>query len=135
MKSTILSVSARFLLPLLLVFSLFMLVRGHNEPGGGFIGGLVAASGFALYVLAFSVQEAKDLLRIDPRTLTGVGLIVAVGSACVSFIAGEPFMTGLWGSVVIPLIGKIGTPFVFDVGVYCVVTGMSLTLLFAVAEE
>ncbi len=71
--SLILSTATRYLLPLLLLFSLFLLLRGHNEPGGGFVGGLVAVAAFALYALAAGTQEARSLLRVDTRTLMAVG--------------------------------------------------------------
>ena len=59
MKSIILSATARFLLPILFMFSLFLLVRGHNLPGGGFVGGLVAAAAFVLYAIAHDVEQAR----------------------------------------------------------------------------
>jgi len=63
----------RLLLPLLLMFSVFLLLRGHNEPGGGFVGGLMAATGFALFSIAFGSETARRILRIDPLALIGVG--------------------------------------------------------------
>jgi multicomponent Na+:H+ antiporter subunit B len=135
MKSLILAAAARGLLPLLWIFSIFILLRGHNEPGGGFIGGLVAATGIALYALAFGPEAARRVLPTDPRMFIGLGLAVALGSALVSLVSGGPFMTGLWGDFVLPVIGKIGTPFIFDIGVYLVVVGITVTLVMTVAEE
>lgn len=135
MRSLILASAARVLLPLLWLFSIFILLRGHNEPGGGFIGGLVAATGVSLYALAFGPAAARRVLPSDPRTLIGFGLVVALGSALVSMFSGGVFMTGLWGSVVLPVVGKIGTPFIFDIGVYLVVVGITVTLVLTVAEE
>ena len=68
MNSLLLRTAARFLVTLLLLFSIFLLLRGHNEPGGGFVGGLVAAGAFALYGLASNVVEARRALRVDTRT-------------------------------------------------------------------
>ena len=62
-------------MPLLLLFSVFLLLRGHNEPGGGFVGGLVAAAAFALYVIAFGVERARQALLVKPLTLLGAGLL------------------------------------------------------------
>ena len=135
MKSLILSTTARALLPLLLLFSLFQLVRGHNEPGGGFIGGLVAAAAFVLYAIAYNVPAARKALRISPRVLIAVGLFVALGSGIVSLFLGQPFLTGQWGSTPLPIIGKLGTPLVFDVGVFLTVVGSVLTTIFAAMEE
>lgn len=137
MTSLILSTATRLLLPLLLLFSIFLLLRGHNEPGGGFVGGLVAAAAFALNAIAYGVAAARRLLIIDPRALIGAGLLVAAGSGAVSLVLRQPFMTGQWGSLEHPTLGRleIGTPLLFDVGVYLVVLGVTLTIIFALAEE
>ncbi len=130
-QSIILSTSTRYLMPLLLLFSFFLLLRGHNEPGGGFVGGLVAASAIALYALATSVEQAQRLLRLDLRTLMGAGLLCAVGAGLLGPLIGEPLLTGLWYDQPIPVVGKLGTPLLFDVGVYLVVIGVTLKILFA----
>jgi multicomponent Na+:H+ antiporter subunit B len=117
------------------MFSFFLLVRGHHLPGGGFVGGLVAASAFMLYAIAHSVREARALLRVDSVSLLGVGLILSLGSGLLSLFAGSPFMTGLWLAAPLPIVGKLGTPVVFDVGVYLVVLGATLTVLFTLAED
>lgn len=136
MKSVILATTTRFLIALLLVFSVFLLLRGHNEPGGGFVGGLVGAASFALYALANDIKSARQLLQVDPRTLIGLGLLIAtVGGGLVAYLTGQPFLTGLWDMTPIPVIGKFGTPLLFDVGVYLVVAGITLHIIFALAEE
>jgi multicomponent Na+:H+ antiporter subunit B len=134
MTSLILSTATRYILPLLLLFSIFLLLRGHNEPGGGFVGGLVAAAAFALYAIAFDVATARRTLGVDTRTLIGLGLLVALSSALAALIAGQPFMTGLWSEYAVPLLGKVGTPLLFDTGVYLVVIGVALTIIFGLAE-
>lgn len=135
MPSLILSTTARLLLPLLLSLSVFLLLRGHHAPGGGFVGGLVAASGFALYALAFDVATARAVLRIDPGRLSAIGLGVALSSGLIGLAAGRPFLTGLWLEGSLPIIGKLGTPLLFDVGVYLVVLGITLVIVFALIEE
>jgi multicomponent Na+:H+ antiporter subunit B len=135
MKSVILSATARFLLPILFMFSLFLLVRGHNLPGGGFVGGLVAAAAFMLYAIAHDVEEARRLLRANTISLLGVGLLLALGSGLLSLVQGKAFMTGLWLHHHVPVLGKLGTPVVFDIGVYLVVLGATLTVLFTLVEE
>ena len=134
-SSLIFQTSTRFLQVLLLMFSVFMLLRGHNEPGGGFIGGLLAASAFALYMLAFDVDAARDRLRGRPMFLVGVGLLVAAASGAAALLVGRPFLTGLWLTRPIPGIGKISTLLTFDIGVYLVVLGTTLLILFTLAEE
>ena len=135
MDSPILRSGTRFLVPLMLLFSLFLLVRGHNEPGGGFVGGLVAAAAFALVLLAEGLARARRLLRLDPPALIASGLLVALASGVPALLAGQAFMTGAWLKTPLPVLGKVGTPVVFDVGVYLVVLGITLAILFGLAEE
>jgi multicomponent Na+:H+ antiporter subunit B len=135
--SLILRTATRFLMPLLLLFSLFLLVRGHHEPGGGFTGGLVAAAAFVLYGLAFGAEEARRALPVDPRALIGAGLLVAVASGTLALLAGRPLMTGLWWRVPVPGLGDldVGTPLLFVVGVYLDVVGVTLSIILPLAEE
>lgn len=136
MTSIILRTATRLLLPLLLLFSLFLLFRGHNEPGGGFAGGLVAASAFALYSISHSSNAARRVLRINPELLIPFGLLLALLSGIPSVLNGLPFLTGLWGTIRLP--GRIefefGTPILFEYGVYFLVTGVALLIIFALEE-
>lgn len=135
MTSLVLSTATRFLLPLMLLFSLFLLFRGHNDPGGGFVGGLVAATGVVLYALAYGVETAQRLLRVHPRVLIAIGSLCALGSGALACLSGRPFLTGLWSVYELPVVGKVGTPLVFDVGVYVTVVGVTLLIIFSLAEE
>jgi multicomponent Na+:H+ antiporter subunit B len=135
MKSLILRTASRYLMVLLVLFSVFILLRGHNEPGGGFVGGLLIAGAFALYALAYEAKAARRLLRLDPRTIIGVGLITAAGSGLAALWHGQPFLTGLWLPYSIPFLGKLGTVLFFDLGVYLVVLGTTLLVLFTLEEE
>jgi multicomponent Na+:H+ antiporter subunit B len=137
MISLILRTATRFLMILMLLFSLFLLMRGHNAPGGGFVGGLVAAAAFALYAIAYDPAAARRALRIDPRAFIGIGLLVAALSGGLALADGRPFLTGLWATL--HLSGReridVGTPMLFDVGVYLVVLGVTLTILLSMSEE
>jgi multicomponent Na+:H+ antiporter subunit B len=135
MHSLILATAIRLLLPLLLLFSLFLLLWGHNEPGGGFVGGLVVAAAFALYTLAHGEKEGRRMLRVDPLRLVAVGLLTAMTSGLLPLLAGLPFLTSIWSSVPAPVIGHAGTPLLFDTGVYLVVAGMALLIIFTLMEE
>lgn len=135
MQSMILSTATRLLLPLMLLFSLFLLLRGHNEPGGGFEAGLIAAAAFALYAIAYGVKMATESLHLNTLTLIGIGLLVSVLSAILPLFLGEPFFTILWYPYELPVIGKFGTGFTFDVGVYLVVIGVTLTIIYTMAEK
>lgn len=135
MFSVILSTASKYLLPLLLIFSFFLLLRGHNEPGGGFVGGLVAAAAYALYFIGNGVDEAEKLLKVEPIKLIATGLFIALISTVPALFVGEDFMTGIWLKTNFPVIGKIGTPLIFDVGVYLLVLGIALKIIFSLAEE
>ena len=136
MQSVILSTATRILMPMLLLFSAFILFRGHNLPGGGFIGGLVASATFILHSYAYGVKSTLELLRVPPRILIGVGLLIALGSGCISLAIGKPFMTGQWGEVQISSteVWHLGTPIFFDIGVYLVVIGAVLTIILTLSE-
>jgi multicomponent Na+:H+ antiporter subunit B len=137
MNSSILRSAASFLFLPLVLLSLWVLYRGHNLPGGGFIGGLLAASAFALTTLACGVRAAREKLRIDPLRLTLLGLGIAAVSSLASLLVGRGFFTGLWlPSISLPLLGTVhlGTPFLFDIGVYLAVIGFSLSVIFEMEE-
>ena len=135
MTSTILQTATRLLMPLLLLFAVFLLLRGHNQPGGGFVGGLVVASSFVLYSIAFGVDAARRALLVTPSTLLGVGLLVALTSGLPGVVSGQPFMTAQWAELMFGSnVVAIGTPLVFDVGVFLAVIGVVLTIVFTLAE-
>lgn len=136
MTSLILRTMVRLLLPLLLMFSVFLLLRGHNEPGGGFVGGLMAATGFALVSIAFGSATARQVLRIDPLFLIGAGLLLALASGLITLWFNQPFLTGVWYKLPLGTFGKLelGTPLFFDIGVYLTVWGVTLTIIFALEE-
>lgn len=137
MSSLILRTAASYLPPVMLLLSLVVLMQGHNVPGGGFVGGLMAASSFALVALAMGHREAKKKLRVPPAILIGSGLGVAVLSGVPAMLWGDPFMTGWWFKVPVPGYEHgvtVGTPVIFDVGVYLLVTGVVLLMIFSLEE-
>jgi multisubunit Na+/H+ antiporter MnhB subunit len=135
MRSSILQTATRVLMPLLLLFAVFLLWRGHNEPGGGFVGGLVVAASFVLYAMAYGVDAGRRALLVDPSTLLGGGLLVAFISGVPAVLMGQPFMTALWARIGVGSRGlDIGTPLVFDVGVFLTVIGVVLTIVFTLAD-
>lgn len=135
MKSLILITASRFLFPLMLLFSVFLLLRGHNAPGGGFVGGLVAAAAVALHALAHGVATTRALVPLRPMGLLASGLGCAVGSGLVAWVVGRPYLTGLWLGAPVPVLGKVGTPLLFDLGVYLLVIGMVTHVLYLLGEE
>lgn len=187
MKTIIFATAIRILTPLFLLFSVYILFRGHNHPGGGFIGGLIGAITFVFHVLAHGSQRtAKQyfslgiysyermpgknrgqylmhllntnlfkrdrkrrknvegnesevwryyLIRLRPSFVMATGLVLAVGSGMVGLFRGDPFMTGYWLDAKIPLIGSLGTPLLFDFGVYQLVLGMVLKIIFTMSKD
>jgi multicomponent Na+:H+ antiporter subunit B len=131
MNSLILRTLAPVITLLMIVFSVFVTLRGHNSPGGGFIGGLLAASGVALYALAFGVEAARRMLRLHPLTIAALGLIVSAISGMASALYGVPYMTGLWFDIGIP----VSTVMSFDIGVYLVVVGAFSSILLTLEER
>ncbi|MEM7423159.1 MAG: putative monovalent cation/H+ antiporter subunit A [Pseudomonadota bacterium] len=137
-NSMILQAGTRILFSLILLFSLYMLLRGHNEPGGGFIGGLIAAIGFALYSVSHGTEVARRALRIDPRVIAMVGLGLALLAGLIAAAFGDPLFTGQWWHVAAEGDDKgvpLSTVLLFDVGVYLVVVGSVLTLVLTLEEE
>ncbi|TWU45020.1 Na(+)/H(+) antiporter subunit B [Novipirellula aureliae] len=137
MDTLILKTATRILLPLLLLFSIFLFLRGHNEPGGGFVGGLVASGAVAVYAMGSGVLPARKLLRVPPRWLIGGGLLLGLLSSLLPLLFGHSFLAGLWLETTLPGWGEIhlGTPLLFDLGVFCVVNGVATEFVFAFLEE
>lgn len=137
MSSLILRTATRYMFPPLVVFSVYLLLRGHHFPGGGFVGGLFAGSAFTLYALAYDVESARRILRFDPRDITAIGLTVALLSGIPALFSGGSYLTGTWWKLPLPsgAVVDIGTPLIFDIGVYFVVLGVVLTLVFSLGEE
>lgn len=180
MRTVIFATAIRYLTPLFLVFSVYILFRGHHHPGGGFIGGLIGSIAFVFHVLAHgSERTVKDyfrltlynqnirkamaqkqhtrkmpgdstrrqfkgyqsdrwryyIIRLRPAYIMSLGLFLAATSGVVGLLHGQPFMTGWWMKGEIPVIGTLGTPILFDAGVYLLVLGMALKMIFTMAKE
>ena len=132
MNSIILQIASKYLRGLLLFFALFALLRGHNQPGGGFIGGLLAALSIIYASLAYNVKEVKERLKIQPEVYIAVGLFFILISVFIGVLSGNPIMNGEWVSIKLPAIGtlKLGTPLLFDTGVFFAVIGVTLVFFF-----
>lgn len=130
MRSLIFRTVAKFITPFLLTLSAFLLIRGHDEPGGGFAGGLVGATALAVNMFAFGEKAMRRMLRVDPRTLAGIGLCCSIGAGFIPLFFNEPFLKSLWLEIPTPLgLAKIGTVLLFDLGVYLVVVGVVVSFL------
>ncbi|SEJ76880.1 multisubunit sodium/proton antiporter, MrpB subunit [Cyclobacterium xiamenense] len=134
MKTIIFKTASVYLLPLLLLFSVFILLRGHYLPGGGFVGGLMASTAFVIHSFANGVERTKNIVKFHPGFLMPVGLALALLAGSLPLFLGETFMTGLWMDQPVPVIGSVGTALFFDTGVYLVVIGVTLTIIFTISE-
>jgi multicomponent Na+:H+ antiporter subunit B len=136
MNTVIFRTIAPFLVSVMVVFSVFVLLRGHNQPGGGFIGGLIAASGIAIYGIAMGVAEVRKALVVDPLAIAGFGLFMSGFSGLMSIAYDVPFLTGLWtyfeiGNSKVAL----SSVMIFDIGVYLVVLGTIAAIALALEEN
>lgn len=135
MRSIILRTATTYLLPLLLIFSVFLLLRGHYYSGGGFSGGLVASIAFILHSFAYGLKETQSFFKYNPGMLIPFGLLLSFLSGLLPVFMNKPFMSSIWFAEKVPVIGSIGTAFFFDTGVYFVVIGVTLTIIFTIAES
>jgi len=136
MRTVIFRSIAPFLTSLMVLFSIFVLLRGHNEPGGGFIGGLIAASALAIYGIACGVAPVRRAIYFHPMAIAAFGLFMSATAGVLSIFAGVPYMSGLW---IYPHLFGVEVPLssvlVFDVGVYLVVVGAISSIALALEER
>lgn len=135
MRTLILATILRALTPLFISFALYMFFRGHDNPGGGFIAGLIASIPFMLHAMVFGYRRTIRVFKIRPRLLAALGLLLALVSGMFAVAGGKPYLTPAWVTEKLPLIGKIGTPTFFDMGVLLVVFGVVLEITFLLTEE
>ncbi len=136
MRTVIFRTFAPYLTSLMVLYSLFVLLRGHNEPGGGFIGGLIAASAFAIYGIACGVSAVRRSIYFHPMAVAGFGLLLAALSGLLSLFFNVPLLTGLWTQVsVFGVPVDLSTPMFFDIGVYLVVVGAITSIALALEER
>lgn len=121
----------RLLFPLMLMVAVFVFIRGHNLPGGGFIAGLIAAVALIVQYLANGISWTAKRLRIDMHWVIGAGLLIATATGLVSMMLGYPFLTTTYTYLTWPVVGKfeVASAFVFDLGVFLVVVGATVMIL------
>ncbi|WP_018478023.1 MnhB domain-containing protein [Pontibacter roseus] len=180
MKTVILATAIRILIPIFLLFSVYTLFRGHNHPGGGFIGGLIGSIAFVFHTMTHGPHHTVDtflkvnlygyprqpnqsrslylmrmmrvnvwrrrrqalhqdirthMVRIEPISIIATGLLLAASSGLPALLTQQPFMTAFWTDFYLPIIGRPGTPILFDIGVYLLVIGIVLKITFVMSEE
>ena len=136
MRSLILRTAAPMIVALMVLFSIFVLLRGHNEPGGGFIGGLIAVSALSIYGIAFGVETVRRAIVFHPLAIAGAGLLLSTLSGVLSVLFHVPFMTGLWVTpVVLGVEIPLSSVMSFDIGVYLVVVGAVTSIALSLEER
>ncbi|MDW5314449.1 Na(+)/H(+) antiporter subunit B [Rhizobium sp. PL01] len=136
MKSLIFRTIAPVVVSVTILFSIFVLLRGHNEPGGGFIGGLIAVAALSIYGIAFGVETVRRAIVFHPLSIAGAGLLLATLSGVLSMVLHVPFMTGLW--IYPKILGEeipLSSVMTFDIGVYLVVVGAVTSIALSLEER
>jgi multisubunit Na+/H+ antiporter MnhB subunit len=136
-RSTVMDTTARLVLHSALVLSLYLLVAGHNQPGGGFVAGLVAGAAVALQYVAGGVDDVRALSRVRPWFILGGGLVIAVATALAPLVTGGALLESGEADLTLPLVGTLhlSTALAFDAGVYGVVVGVVLMVFEAFGDE
>lgn len=132
MESVILKTATRLMVGLMLVFAVYLLLRGHHEPGGGFSAALVTGTAFALFAITEGPKRLRQAIRIRPELISATGLALAAGSGLPALVMQTPYLTGVWWSVNTL---AVGTPLIFDIGVFLAVLGAILSVLLVLEER
>lgn len=127
---------ARFIFHAVLIGSLYLLFVGHNQPGGGFVGGLVAGAAISLRYLAGGIEAVRGLTRFQPWTILGSGLLLAAVVALVPLLLGDPVLSAMSTELDLPVLGNVyvSTTLLFDSGVYLLVVGVVLMVFEAMGD-
>ncbi len=135
-RSLALQLVSLLLLPVAMTVSLFLFLRGHNLPGGGFIGGLVLAVGVLIPCIAFGLPWMDQRLRVDYHRAIGAGLLLAAVTGAGAFLAGHPLLTSTYWKPVLPLLGPVpvASALFFDLGIYLVVAASALLALIMIGR-
>lgn len=137
MRSTILSTATTAVFHTAVLFSLYLLFAGHNQPGGGFAGGLVAAAALVVRYVDGGSETVRSLVRIHPMTLLGSGLVLANVTGIGAWLFGGAFLESAKWQWDAPILGVVKTTsaLFFDAGVYLVVVALVLMVLRTLGEE
>ncbi|MBR9999601.1 MAG: Na(+)/H(+) antiporter subunit B [Cyclobacteriaceae bacterium] len=137
MNSQITQLASKYLLPVLIVISVIVFFRGHHHPGGGFIAALIAATAIIFNAMVTETGSVYKRLFSHPVRLVAAGMSFCFLAAFAGLLESRPLFYGYWTEIKLPLVNKIslGTPLLFDAGVFLVVTGSLLTVFLLILEE
>ncbi|WP_413242612.1 Na(+)/H(+) antiporter subunit B [Paenibacillus sp. 1P07SE] len=136
-KDVILQTTSQVTVFIIITFSGFLFLAGHNNPGGGFIGGLMSASALVLLALAYDLKTVQQALPVNYHFVTGAGMLIAILSGMGAFVFDAPFLAQAYGYFTLPLLGKVelATAMIFDLGVYLAVVGVTMTIIMSIGED
>jgi multicomponent Na+:H+ antiporter subunit B len=122
---------------IILAFSVYLFFAGHNNPGGGFIGGLMTACALLLMYLGFDMKSMKKALPFNYTTIIAVGLLISIATGVSSMLFGYPFLTQFFEYYQLPILGEteLTTALPFDLGIYLVVVAIALIIILTIAED
>jgi multicomponent Na+:H+ antiporter subunit B len=136
-NNLILQFTSKFVFFIIFFFAVHIFFAGHYTPGGGFVGGLLMSSAIVLLVIAYDLKTVQMILPLNYMYMTAVGLILALGTAAFPMLRGKPFFTHFYDYYHLPLIGKtsLHTAALFDLGVFLVVVGVTMTIIQTIGED
>ncbi|ASV68495.1 multicomponent Na+:H+ antiporter subunit B [Cytobacillus kochii] len=130
-SNVILQSMTKVLLFLIMIFSIYIFFAGHYTPGGGFVGGLLTSGAILLLLLAYDLQTVRNILPFNFLYMVALGLVFAIGTGAGAFIYNKPFLTHAFGDLHVPILGELHlhTATLFDLGVYLVVVGVTMSII------
>lgn len=136
-NDVILQTTSKIVFFIIILFAIHLFFAGHYHPGGGFVGGLMTSAALVLLLLAFDIKTVAKGFSIDYKILIGIGLLFAIGTAAGALIFNVPFFTHVFGHVYLPIFGEsaLHTAMLFDLGVYLVVIGVTMTIIQTIGES
>ncbi|KGR82584.1 Na(+)/H(+) antiporter subunit B [Lysinibacillus odysseyi] len=136
-NNLILQFTSKFVFFIIFFFAVHIFFAGHYTPGGGFVGGLLMSSALVLLVIAYDLKTVQMILPVNYMYMTAIGLILALGTAAFPMFVGKPFFTHFYDYFHLPLIGKtsLHTAALFDLGVFLVVVGVTMTIIQTIGED
>ena len=136
-NNLILQFTSKIVFFMIFFFSVHIFFAGHYTPGGGFVGGLIMSSAIVLLIIAFDLKTVKSILPVNYMYVTASGLLIAVATAAFPMFVGKAFFTHFFDYFTLPIIGKtsLHTAALFDLGVYLVVVGVTMTIIQTIGED
>lgn len=121
----------------IILFSIRLFFSGHYYAGGGFVGGLITSGAIILLMIAYDMKTVKNLLPINFRKVLATGLLISISTGLIAVFQGDPFLTHYYGYFDLPILGEtsLHTATLFDLGVYLVVVGVTLTIIQSIGES